>query len=201
MNSGDLYRLKDLFARIFVLAVSNKMHLTAFTRALEKSTFLLKVEKGLYDDYFNQSIENIFFDITDYHIREDDAFGVYDDAYWSGAAYFELNLRLNRPFSYLFRKLPLEEMMNIYSIYHEMDITSLVGRFQEAEREKTILRILCEERGCSLPALSKATGIGLPILRKYNASDDALFKGSFQNIVRIAEFFDAPLSLFVNKGH
>ena len=45
--------------------------------------------------------------------------------------------------------------------------------------------------------ISEKTGIGLPTLSKYNSSDSALYKGSFQNIVRIANYFRAPTNLFV----
>ena len=87
-------------------------------------------------------------------------------------------------------------MMELYSIYHEMDISSLLEFFNQLDQEKTILRLLCEERKCSIPKLSSLMGISKTTLSKYNASDVALYKGSFQTIYRIAIFFDVPLALF-----
>ena len=87
-------------------------------------------------------------------------------------------------------------MMDIYSVFHEMDFSSLLGFFIEKDQMKTILRALCEEKKCSIRELSSATGINHATLSKYNAADDSLFRGSFENISKISKYFDVPLSLF-----
>ena len=185
--------------RLFVTAIQNETNLTAFTRGLANSDFIKKIEADNYDDYFNKSIIEIFESITTSYIKEDDSFGIYNDAYWSGVCYFELYLKTRKPFSYLFLKLPLEKMLDIYPVYHEMDFSSLVEYFKQLEQEKTILRALCEEHRVSLSKISKATGISVNTLMKYNASDEALYKGSFQNIIEIVTYFDVPISLFVKE--
>ena len=196
---NDIRVLKETFARLFVLAIQNKMNLLAFTYGLERSDFVKKIEIGRYDDYFNKSLLDIFFDITGNKISIDNSFGVFNDAYWCGYMYFELFLRLKKPFSYIFLKLPLPKMIDIYSIYHEMDFSSLLEYFNEQEKKATILRLLCNKKNISLSKLSSATGINMASISKYNASDEALYKASFQNIVKIAKYFDSPLDLFVEK--
>lgn len=198
MNELDAKKTKELFARLFVLGVQNKINFSSFTHFLERSELVKKIEEGNYDDYFNQSITAIFKQITNYDVLEDNSYGIYNDAYWCGFSYFEIHQRTGKTFAFIFLKLPLEKMMDIYSIYHEMDVSSLLEFFQKRVEEKTILRALCENKHCSLPKLSSATGINAAILSKYNASDDALYKGSFQNIYKIATFFDVPISLFKN---
>lgn len=199
MNSMNERAVKETFSRLFVVAKQNKANLFSFTCLLGRSLFVHKIEGGVYDDYFNKSLENVFFDVTNKKIGDDDSYGVYDDAYWAGSAYFEMFLRLRKPFSYLFIKLPLSKLLDIYPIYHEMDITSLLEYFLKIEKEKTILRLLCEQSKCSLTTLSYGTGISLTTLSKYNASDDALYKGSFQNIMAICGFFKVPNSLFMKR--
>lgn len=196
MNSFDVKKVKELFARLFVLAIQNKINFSAFTKSLERSELVNNIEKNQYSDYFNNSLENIFFDVTNRRIEVDDSFGIYNDAYWCGYSYFELFQSTKKPFSFLFLKLPLSKLINIYSIYHEMDFSSLLDYFYRLDREKTVLRLLCEEKKCSITKLSIETGIGKAALSKYNASDDNLFKASFQAIYKIASFFDVPLSLF-----
>ena len=190
--------LKETFARIFVIAVNNKMNLSSFSYQLERSEFIRKIEEGKYDDYFNKSLISIFNDITGITVNDDNSFGVYNDAYWCGYSYFEIFLRTKKSFSYILLKLPLVKMMNIYPIYHEMDISSLLEYFAEQEQKKTILRALCEQSKVSLPKLSAATGIGLATLSKYNADDKALYNASFQNIFLIAHCFNVPINLFAN---
>ena len=193
--------LKETFARLFVLATMHKMNLSSFSYLLERSDFVKKIEKGKYDDYFNKPLTTIFFDITGITIDSDNSFGVFNDAYWCGYSYFELFLRTGKPFSFIFIKLPLVKMMDVYPIFHEMDISSLMDFFAKQEQRKTILRLLCEQNRTSLPKLSASTGISLATLSKYNSDDDALYKASFQNILRIAHYFDAPITLFAEKTY
>lgn len=200
MNNLDVRKVKELFARLFVLGVQNKVNLQAFTKSLEKSAIAAKIEKGQYDDYFNKSLQQIFYDITLKYIEIDGSFGIYNDAYWCGYSYFELQQKIKRSFSFIFLKLPLTKMMDIYSIYHEMDFSALKDYFYKIDKEKTILRLLCEERHCSIPKLSKELGINKATLSKYNADDKALYCGSFQTIYRIATYFDVPVSLFYKQG-
>lgn len=196
MSNLNVKEVKELFARLFVLAIYHKINFLAFTKALEKSEFIKKIENGQYDDYFNNSLQRIFFDITKRKIDGDNSFGIYNDAYWCGYSYFELQQKTKKSFSFIFLKLPLTKMIDIYSIYHEMDFSSLFNYFYELNKEKTILRALCEEKHCSLPKLSTSTGISKATLAKYNASDDALYNASFQNIYKISMYFEVPISLF-----
>ena len=195
----DVRSTKELFARLFVFAIQNKVNFLAFTTELARSELVEKIQRGEYDDYFNKSLPDIFFDIMRNSVDEDCSYGIYNDAYWCGYSYFELHRRTQKPFSYLFLKLPLAKMMDVYPIFHEMDFSSLLDYFVRITKEETILRLLCEERRASLPKLCFATGISLATLSKYNADDEALYNASFQNIVKIAEFFDVPHSLFVKR--
>ena len=54
MNEYELSKVREIFSRLFVLAINYKMNLKSFTAMLEKSTFLSKIEKNVYDDYFNK---------------------------------------------------------------------------------------------------------------------------------------------------
>ena len=191
--------VRELLARLFVIAFQNRMHPLAFTWCLERSNLIKVIEIGEYDDYFNKSLIYIFSEMTGNKITVDNSFGVFNDAYWCGYMYFELFLRLKKPFSYIFLKLPLTKMIDIYSIYHEMDFSSLLEYFNEQEKKATILRLFCNKKNISLSKLSSATGINMASLSKYNASDEALYKASFQNVVKIAKYFDSPLDLFVEK--
>ena len=196
MSDYDIELIKDIFARLFVLAIHQKTNLSAFTHMFERSKFVRKIEIGTYDVYFNKSIVDIFNEITGISIDEDTSYGIYNDAYWSGFSYYNLFLKTHKSFSYLFLKLPLNKMLDIYSIFHEMDTSSLVKYFFEIANKKTILRLLCEEKNISISKLSNQVEISANTLAKYNASDDALYNGSFMNIMKLVKYFDVPPSLF-----
>ena len=200
----DYYKIQDIrdtFARYFVIAIHNKMHPTAFTDYLVNSDYVKNIEKGYLSDISDISVEEGYHSIVGNNIAKDDSFGIYNDAYWCGYCYFELFLMLRKPFSYLFLKLPLEKMLDLYNVYHEMDISQLVDYFHDKEKEETILRLLCKRYRCSINKLSKATGISVNTLNKYRSSDQSLYNASFQNIYKISVFFKTPISLFVEELH
>ena len=198
MNNIDIRKTKELFARIFVIAIQNRVNFDSFTYSLERSEFVNKIEKGEYDEYFNRSLAAIFKDITGFQIDSDNSYGIYNDAYWCGCSYFELHERTNKSFAFIFLKLPLKKMMDLYSIYHEMDISSLLDLFAKLDQETTILRLLCERKNKSLSDISAVLNINKATLAKYNSDDEHLYNASFQTIHKIAKYFDVPISLFVN---
>ena len=123
MNEYELSKIREIFSRLFVLAIKHKMNLQSFTFLLGKSAFINKIEKNIYDEYFDKPIEEIFNAVTGLLIENDDSYGIYNDAYWAGYSYFNLYICLHKNFAYLFLKLPLDKMLDIYSIFHEMDVS------------------------------------------------------------------------------
>ena len=197
MNDYEINNVRETFSRLFVLAVMNKMNFSAFTSMLEKSEYVNLIEKNEYNSLFDKPINSLFYEITGFMVSQDDSYGVYNDAYWSGQNYFDLHLKTNKSFSYIFLKLPFDKMMDIYTIFHEMDFTSLVDYFNKRCEEKTIVRLLCEKAKKSLNDISKETLIPLSTLKKYNESDGILYNASFQNISKLVSFFNVNYSLFI----
>lgn len=198
MIDYELFNLRESFSRLFVLAVNNKMHLKAFTKALCRSNFINLIQKNRYNEMYDYPLETLFFQITGYKVK-DDSYGIYNDAYWCGQNYFDLFFNVKKCFEFIFLKLPFEKMLDLYSIYHEMDFSSLLEYFNKIDKESTILRLLCINDHCSLNDLSIATGISLNTLKKYNSSDELLYKASFSNIAKIIKYFDVSHLLFVKN--
>ena len=197
MIDFEINNLREKFSRLFVLAIQHKINLSSFTSLLCKSVFISKIEKGKYDPIFDEPIQKTFSQITGFDIVDENTFGIYNDAYWAGKNYFDLYLETKKSFEYIFLKLPLEEMMNLYSIFHEMDFSSLEMLFQTKMKERSILKALCQKYKCSLNDISKETLIPLPTLKKYSVDDDFLYKAEFQTIAKIKNFFDVGFSLFI----
>ena len=199
MNSYEEKDVKETFCRLFVLATSHEMHMHSFTYHLSRSDFVKNIEKGHFVDIANKKTEELFFEICHNSLAEDDSFGIYNAAYWCGEAYFYLFNKLHKSFSYIFLKLPFEKLIDLYDIFHEMDYSSLLNYFNEHEKDKTILRVLCEQKCCSISKLSKAIGVSVNTLSKYNASDEALYKGSFQTSFEFKNILIAPFLCLLNN--
>lgn len=197
MNDFERRKIRETFSRLFVVAINNQINLYSFTSLLERSELASKIEKDIYDPIFEMPIDNLFYSITGFKNQQSSGYGIYNDAYWAGQNYFDLQYRLKKSFSFIFLKLPFDELLNIYLIYHEMDLTSLVEYFERKDSEKTILRLLCERERCSLNDVSKETGIPLSTLKKYNTDDDFLYNASFQTVSKIVGYFGVNYPLFI----
>ena len=196
MIDYDLVNVREVFGKIFVLAVNNKINLAAFENMLVKSNFVKSIEQNEYDNIFYDSLEKIFVSITSKSVN-DTSYGVYNDAYWAGVSYFDLHYKLKKSFSYLFLKVPIEKMLNLYPVYHEMDFSSLLEEFEHIANQKTILQLLCKRKGVLLPKVAKSIGVSASTLVKYMYSDNSLYKASFQTVIKLVNYFEVPVNLFV----
>lgn len=197
MNDYEINDIRETFSRLFVLAINKKMNFSSFTSMLVKSDFILQIEKNEYDESLKKPVNVLFSEITGFEVKEDNSFGIYNDAYWSGQNYFDLHLKTNNSFEYIFLKLPLEKMISVYTIFHEMDFSSLVEYYIKESEKKTILRLLCEQSDKSLNDISNSTSISLNTLKKYNKNDNYLYNASFQTISKLVSYFDVNYSLFI----
>ena len=198
-NFSNFFEVQDVFARLFVLAIQNDFHPNAFTYMLERSEFVNYIENGKTNELFDLKIETLFETITSYKIETDTSFGIYNDAYWCGYSYFVIFVRSKKPFSYIFLKLPFSDLLSLYPVYHEMDISSLLEYFQDLAKKKTIIRSLVESNKTSLNKLAKELDISVNTLVKYNIDDKYLYRGSFQTLSKLVNIFNLPYSLFIEE--
>ena len=187
---------KDYFSRLFVLAKINKVNLRSFSNMLFK-----------YDDlilcYENEvpSLLDLFNKITGLYVQKDQSFGIFDDAYWCGTAYFYLREKTRKPLEYILLKLPLDQLIDLYPLYHEMDYSSLLEEFNKIEKEQTILKLIFETYHVNMVKLSKDINISLNTIKYYRQNDENLYSASFDKIYHLANYFNLPLKLFLKEDN
>lgn len=193
----DLYT--NNFSRIFVLAVDSFIHPQVITDILSKSSLVKDMELGNYSELTNNSPLQLFKYYFNTPVFEDNSLYDFNDAYWCGYIYMNIFYKYNKPFSYIFLKLPLSKLLDMYHVYHEMDITSVYEVFEELMLKDTILSLLLIKHSYKLSELSSLTDISINVLKKYKNSDINLYAGSFKNIHRIATVLNEPDNLFLEN--
>lgn len=193
----DLYT--NNFSRIFVLAVDSFIHPQVITDILSKSSLVKDMELGNYSELTNNSPLQLFKYYFNTPVFEDNSLYDFNDAYWCGYIYMNIFYKYNKPFSYIFLKLPLSKLLDMYHVYHEMDITSVYEVFEELMLKDTILSLLLIKHSYKLSELSSLTDISINVLKKYKNSDINLYAGSFKNIHRIAIVLNEPDNLFLEN--
>lgn len=191
------FDVEDMFCNLFVLAGEYGVKQEVFTRSIEKHNFLLCIEKGDYKHAYDESLLSVFNDSLSFCLSDNDCENKWNNYYWVGKCYFYIQSETHKSFSYIFMKLPFEQLLNMFVPYHETDMSHILDFFYEKEKEHTIIELLCKRRKISSQYLSKETGIPVSTLRKYRQKDEYLLKASFSNIYLLAQFFSVPETLFL----
>ena len=195
-DDSRYFDVEELFCDLFSLAGHYQIKKDLFTRAIENHSFINDIEKGDYRhayeyspiEVINESLSSCFEDVQGSEVN---------DYYWVGKCYFYIQSETHKSFSYIFLKLPFEELYELFYPYHESDISHILDMFLEKEKEHTIIELLCKRRKISSQYLSKETGIPVSTIRKYRQKDEYLFKASFSNIYLLTQFFSVPETLFL----
>ena len=124
------------------------------------TTIAFTSKENLYDDIFHPiTINNI--DISPYSV-----YG------WLGYIYIHLFIDLKTTFEYLFYLLPIEEALNMYPLYHEMDYSHIL-QFVKEQDKLSHLYVVMNKLHISSQKLSNMTNISSSTITalKYNNRD------------------------------
>lgn len=90
--------------------------------------------------------------------------------YWAGWALAQYQWYSARRFRDIFERISLAQIISMYPVYHEMDITSFIDAMDElykATESETKLRRIRESRGLSQAELAVQSGINIRNIQMY----------------------------------
>lgn len=90
--------------------------------------------------------------------------------YWAGWALAEYQWYSGMRFKDIFERVKLSEIIPMYSVYHEMDISKFIETMDErcsTALSECRLKKLRESRGLSQAELAKISGVGLRSIQMY----------------------------------
>ncbi|MCC8162869.1 MAG: helix-turn-helix transcriptional regulator [Lachnospiraceae bacterium] len=109
--------------------------------------------------------------------------------YWAGWALAEYQWYTGRRFRDIFDRLPLSEIISMYTVYHEMDITSFIDSVEEkyrAVRREPKLKQIRESRGLSQNELAERSGVNVRSIRSYEQRGNEIDKAQAQTLYRLS---------------
>ena len=111
--------------------------------------------------------------------------------YWAGWALAEYQWSCGRRFKDIFARIPLTQIIEMYSVYHEMDITSFVAAMEElyttAEGDPNLKKIR-ESRGLSQSELAKQSGVNLRNIQMYEQRVNNIDKAQAHILYKLSRF-------------
>ena len=169
-SESYLYDAKHNLAECFDYAISNcRFNADIFSRLFVQSGYADKFERG------NPAIvsgisgielaqEIIMYAYMNYKFPEKIFSEERSEVYWAGWALAEYQWATCRRFKDIFSRIPLSEIVTMYSVYHEMDIMKFVEAINEKWDQyytETNLKRLRKIAGLSQRELADLSGVAL----------------------------------------
>ena len=109
--------------------------------------------------------------------------------YWAGWALAGYQWYSGRRFKDIFDHVRLSEVVQMYSVYHEMDITKFIETMEakcaEPLRESR-LKVMRESRGLSQAELARESGVKLRSIQMYEQRVNDIDKAQAQTVYKLA---------------
>lgn len=111
--------------------------------------------------------------------------------YWAGWALAEYQWFFGRRFKDIFELMPLPEIIRMYSVYHEMDISHFVDEMERriskaALSRDTKLKLIRECCGLSQSELARAAGVRPHAIRDYEQRVKAIDRARSSTVYKLS---------------
>ncbi len=116
--------------------------------------------------------------------------------YWTGWSLAWYQWYSNRRFRDIFRVVALKDIIAMYSVFHEEDITSFFNAMDEKFSKFTYssnLKQIRENRGFSQAELASETGINLRSIQMYEQGHNDINKAQAQTLYRLSGKLDCKI--------
>lgn len=203
-----LERARRNLARMFDFAVHElKYGLTEFFDMFLKSDVSESFENGESAVLAGKSgvelVYDVVADVKGIPLRIEVVYtGNRSREYWLGWALAYYQWYTSMSFKEITDYIPLEEMLDLYSPYHEMDIRHFVDRLNEMYHEvkkDTNLKVLRNKVGLSQKELAEDAGIPLRTLQQYEQRQKNINKAQVEYLIRLSKSLCCEVGDIIEK--
>lgn len=194
-SESYLYDAKQNLAECFDYAISNcRFNADIFSRLFVQSGYADKFERG------NPAIvsgisgielaqEIIMYAYMNYKFPEKIFSEERSEVYWAGWALAEYQWATCRRFKDIFSRIPLSEIVTMYSVYHEMDIGHFIEDMNKNNMSITQeihLKTIRENRGISQVELAALSGVKLRSIQMYEQKVNNIDKAQARTLYKLS---------------
>lgn len=109
--------------------------------------------------------------------------------YWAGWVLAHYQWHSAKSFKTVFGKVPLSEVIKMYKVYHEMDITAFIEAMDKKIEERSVstnLKNIRENRGISQSELAEMSGVKLHSIQLYEQRVNDIDKAQAQTLYKLS---------------
>lgn len=109
--------------------------------------------------------------------------------YWAGWALAQYQWYTGRRFKDIFNKIPMTKIIDMYSVYHEMDISKFIEdmekKYKSVESESK-LKTIRDNRGLSQSELASQSGVNLRSIQMYEQKVNNIDKAQGHTLYKLS---------------
>ena len=156
-----------------------------------------ELEKSNATLFAFSSMEKIYSDIFPLYHNDYD-FDAYDIFGWVGNTY--LFLSLNITFEALFNVISIEEMLNLYHLYHEMDYSKIL-EYAKEQMKYSLLDVVMKRRKISNKELYFKTDIPVSTINALRYSERSIEKVEANKLLVMAKALNVKMETLLPNIH
>lgn len=168
-------------------------------KSISYSKMVFELEKSNVTTIAFSSMEKIYSEIFPVHANEYN-FDEYGPFGWVGSMYVHLFLKKQLTFEALFYVIPVEQMLRLYHLYHEMSITGIDDYFDDILKY-SILDIVMKNQKISSADLSKKTGMSLPTINALRYGKRSVNKLESEKLLLLAQTLNIKMETLLTSIH
>lgn len=124
------------------------------------------------------------------------------EEYWTGWALAYYQWETAMPFAEIVRHIPMQDIVALYSPYHEMDIRQFVDKMNalyRAAQPDTNLKRLRKSAGFSQRELAEMSGVPLRTIQQYEQRQKHINKAQAEYLVMLAKALYCEIDALLEK--
>ena len=188
----------DTLSNIFSMALIRKMDSNTLASVISHSKVFIDLENGDDNIFYCEESSRIAEIVLNIKMDERDTY--YSDVCrWMAEGYFNIFLKYAKSFEYIFIYLPIDKMVDMFNVYHEMDWSHLFNYFEERIKGRRLLTALIKKNELSLNKLAVLSGVSYNTIEKYSKNDEYLYNASFINIMAINKVLNSNINTYLKE--
>ena len=187
-----------VFGYLFSRSIFENYTFDSIQKTIAYSKIADELESSNITTIAFSSSESIYRMLFPEHDNEGYSYNPYDQFGWLGYLYVHLFLKFNLTFELLFIILPIEKALNMYRLYHEMDIEQSYKYFESLVHYSYLDNIM-DYRKISTEELSRISGLSFNTLKmiRYNKRD--ISKTESQNLYRLSRVLNVKMTTLITN--
>ena len=199
ISVNDVSGVSSLLSCVFFYGFSHKYSSETIEKKIISNKHINDLEDGDSSFLIRETTENIIASIFELEINGNELIKTNPLALWLGELYTKIFFSFNKPFSFIFLYLSINKAIEMFPLYHEMDFSQSLLRFEELISKQSILTILLKKKKMSVRELSELTGINANTLTNYTRDNEYIYNAKFDSIYKISRILKVDEKVFIKK--